>query len=290
MTFCPRFTHFGGIFQNHKHSVFFVLFLATAVMIACCFIFFNTFFFDPFNTFAILPQSLPCFTLGWGKVCKTLLHTVLPSAFKLATVRPNEDTVPFFFIVKVVSLIRTPIRPVEGTLALHLIIDPGSVVAPSIRPSVRSLSLYIILVEVANIGVPIWPRKLPLSLFLPVDVVSFIFWAINPNLDSEAVLLIESPLTFVSRSSTIHIDPVSVRPVLHPVTLVNVSVCVYYSTSTMSFIITPPPFINWAIRPNLLAPSFSNHGTNTPLASVLRKVIHQGFRPRLELFLVDTAS
>jgi hypothetical protein len=61
-----------------------------------------------------------------------MLFTVKPLAVVFSAIRPSKDTVTFFLIIEIVTLVFATIVPRENSLAVHFVVFPLSVEFPSI--------------------------------------------------------------------------------------------------------------------------------------------------------------
>ena len=80
-----------------------------------------------------------------------VLEAVHPAAQILSTVWPKKLAFALLLVVRIASLVASPVGPAEYTIAVHLVSDPLANELAPVAPPIRSVTLDTVFVELAFI-------------------------------------------------------------------------------------------------------------------------------------------
>jgi hypothetical protein len=90
---------------------------------------------EPFNTLAVLPQTILQLAVFRHDVgTQPMLLALIPEAFITATIRPCVNAEPMIFIILILALIHAAVVPNVYSHPLHIVIKPFAFVASAVEP------------------------------------------------------------------------------------------------------------------------------------------------------------
>ena len=100
---------------------------------------------EPLDAFAIFPEAV--LYAGFCLVYiypKAMLLALVPPSFVSSSISPNINTVAFFFIIQIISVISDTIVVYVNSMTLHVVSRPLSIVFAAISPEVCTKTIDLI--------------------------------------------------------------------------------------------------------------------------------------------------
>ena len=238
------------------------------------------FFTEPLDSFTVVPEAYPHFTVGEHVLTLPVLLAIGPIALVLAAISPLVDPVAMLLVELVETLILAPIFPDVGAVSMHVIVEPLARILPSIDPGIGAITLNPVLIPVAIVDAAVRPEVRPLAMLLALEIVSLVPASVCPDLLTGPMLQVLFPVAFIPRPVHVHINPVAVGLIIKPLALKHVPVHMPELTPPTGLVQPPKPLIPGAIRPNLY-PESVLHAAQ-PLPFVHRPILEYHITPLLD--------
>ena len=84
-----------------------------------------------------------------------MLLTIFPATVVLPSVRPSEDSLSFFLVVDVLSLVLAAILKRETPVPVHHVVSPIALILTAVNPCVGAGALHLVQNETALEGASI---------------------------------------------------------------------------------------------------------------------------------------
>jgi hypothetical protein len=125
------------------------------------------FFFNPSNTPPVVPFSESTHIIILSEDSIPVLLSTFPVPFEFTSVRPSKNTIARFFVINVVSDVRTSVWPIEFAFATHFIANPLPLISLSVTPNAFAHALDIVIDEFSLVGGVFGPFKYAEPMLLP---------------------------------------------------------------------------------------------------------------------------
>lgn len=129
---------------------------------------------EPFDTLAVLPQTILDGLAGHLVRTESMLLAAAPVTLISASIRPGVDPIPMLLVVLVLTPILPPVLPSVHPKAIHIIIDPLALVLPPIEPCVGSKTLDFVLLPFASVPRAVIPAIVASTVFLSREILPLV--------------------------------------------------------------------------------------------------------------------
>ena len=208
-----------------------------------------------------------------------MLLTVKPLSVVDSSIRPLENSMTFFLVIDIASLVLPAIEPAESSLSMHHIVLPLTFVAPLVRPDIDTMAFHTIFKEISAKAAAIQPRKASNTVLHTILILTFINCAVCPNFLTLSLMLVIDPLTFIIGTICMMIYTLATRFTIFPKADIELSISMDHSTKSILTIINEETIITCPVRPNLSSTTMSFFAC--PFANILHKIGKNDFGSEL---------
>lgn len=179
------------------------------------------------------------------------MFSTFPHAFVASAIRIRVDTIAFFFVIHILTLIHTTIWPFVVAVAVHIVFFPEAFIDSSVFPIINAVTCDLVVLPRASEFTSVGPGIDSVAMLHAVFIMADISCSVSPSLLTFSLLHIIYPFTFISTAIDMSINSTTTSLILLEVAYIDVSFCVPKYSLSFGLIFHPIALIDSAINPFL---------------------------------------